>query len=178
MEFKNRKNKSYEIDGKTIWHSRSVAVVGVIVVYKDNIPYILVSKRGENTPEEQGKMNLVTGYLDWDETAPEAFCRECWEETGFNVERYSKEFEILKNNLNEPWQISTNPKTKNKLQNVSLRYGVILKTEKELPELTTEYNEIEGESEEPMWMPLSNINNYKWAFNHDKLIQEYVRKYN
>jgi 8-oxo-dGTP pyrophosphatase MutT (NUDIX family) len=109
MKFNNKENKSYNIDGETIWYSRSVTVVGIIILINNNITYVLASKRVPNALGNQGKMNLVTGYLDWNESGTEAVYRECWEETGFNLPKYMKEFNIKKNDLNDPWTVSTDP---------------------------------------------------------------------
>lgn len=171
MKFNNKENTPYDIDGKTIWHSRNVAVVGVIILIINNIPYVLASKRGLNAFGNQGKMNLVTGYLDWNESGTEAVYRECWEETGFNLPEHMKKFNIIKNNLNDPWVVATQPDRL--LQNVSLRYGIIMETEGEFPTLSTDYNEVEGESENPSWIPLSDIEKYEWAYNHNNLIKDY-----
>jgi len=177
MKFKNTPNTPHNIDDRIVWESRSVTVVGVIILYKDNIPYILASARGRNScePSEQGKMNLVAGYLDWDENGTEALYRECWEETGFNLPKYMKKFSVKLDNTNEPWSVSTD--SNKHLQNVNLRYGIVLNTDLELPELTNIHNEIEYESENPIWLSLSEIDNYIWAYNHDNIIKLYVSFY-
>lgn len=174
MIFTNRPNTPHEINGRVIWESRSVAVVCVVVLYKHNTPYILVSKRGPKSPDFIGKMNLVAGYLDWDETGKEASVRECWEETGFDLLGFKDYRSIMSSNLDDPWQVSTVPK--NNLQNVTLRYGKVFKmrNESEFPFLTTAYNEVEGETEDPMWMPFEDIDKYEWAFNHDNVIKQYI----
>jgi 8-oxo-dGTP pyrophosphatase MutT (NUDIX family) len=165
----------HEINGRVVWESRSVAVVGVIMVYKGTIPYVLVSRRGPNSADFQGKMNLVAGYLDWDETGTQALIRECWEETGFDVMKYTSKFIVSLNNLENPWSVNTLPTTNH--QNVTLRYGILMKMSKtdEFPSLTTEYNEIEGEIENPQWLLLSEVQNHEWAFDHDIVIQSYNR---
>lgn len=173
MRFNNRTNTPHEINGKIIWESRSVAVVGVIIIYQNSIPYVLVSKRGPNSADFKGKMNLVAGYLDWNESGSEGFIREAWEETGFNLPEHLSRLKVHLNNLDNPWSISSTPS--NNLQNVSLRFGVIFELPKneKLPELTTEHNEVEGEVEDPMWMKISDVYKYDWAFNHDKTINSY-----
>lgn len=174
MIFTNRPNTPHEFNGKVVWESRSVAVVGVIVLVKKKIPYILVSKRGPKSPDFIGQMNLVAGYLDWDETGRQAVARECWEETGFNLHGFKDFKRVMASHLEDPWQVSTTPK--NNLQNVTLRYGKVFKIDDnaKLPKLTTAYNEVEGETEDPMWMPFEEIDKYEWAFNHDRVIKQYV----
>jgi 8-oxo-dGTP pyrophosphatase MutT (NUDIX family) len=174
MIFTNRPNTPHEINGRIVWESRSVAVVCVIVLLKNNVPYILVSKRGPKSPDFIGKMNLVAGYLDWDENGRQAVTRECWEETGFDLNGFVNFKRIFATHLENPWQVSTTPK--NNLQNVTLRYGKIFKVDDdaELPKLTTAHNEVEGETEDPMWMPFEDILDYEWAFDHDKVIKQYI----
>ena len=177
MKFNNRENPVHKIGDKTIWESRSVAVNLVVVIQDTIYPenYVLVSKRGPNAADNRGKYNLVAGYLDWDETASEAFIRETWEECGLDLLKTLKENTITQNNLVQPWHVQTDPASSR--QNVSLRYGVkLLSTKGTFPALNTDNNEVEGEVEDPQWMPVSKIDNYEWAFDHDKLIKEYISK--
>jgi len=176
MEFKNRENPSHKIGDKIIWESRSVAVNLVVLIVRNfySDPYVLVSKRGPKAADYQDYYNLVAGYLDWDETGTDAVIRETWEEFGLNLPEIMKENTILRSNLEQPWHVKTDPASNQ--QNVSLRYGVKILTRKaNLPLLNIENNEIEGEVEDPQWMPLSKISNYKWAFDHDLLIKEYIK---
>jgi 8-oxo-dGTP pyrophosphatase MutT (NUDIX family) len=181
MKFKNRPNKSYKVkeDGKDklVWESRSVAVNGVILARKlgESTIFVLSSKRGPNSSDFQGKMNLIAGYLDWDETGSEALYRESWEEVGINIPKILEENWILKNNLFQPWHVKTSPDENR--QNISLRYGLFFETKKgmDLPELSLENNEVEGEVEEAKWIPVSEVSNYEWAFGHDLVIHEYLK---
>lgn len=186
MKFNNRENKSYKINDKIVWESRSVAVNCVILamIQSENYEYdtyVLVSKRGPNAADFQGKMNVIAGYLDWDETGTEACLREGWEECGINIKNIldSSHFPndndspiIISNDMEQPWHVNTDPNSNR--QNVSLRYGmkVILNG---LPKLTTDYNEVLGEVEDPLWLNINYIDNFDWAFNHDKLIKEYLK---
>lgn len=176
MKFKNKQNSAYQIAGNIIWNSRSVAVVGCIILIQGENRYVLVSKRGPKSPNFIGKMNLVAGYLDWNETGTEAVYRETWEETGFNLPKYLKKFNCILNNLKHPWFVNTSPNSN--LQNVTLRYGAIFNISENVkfPKLTTRYNEVYGETENPMWMPISEVNNYEWAFDHDSVIKLYNNK--
>jgi len=142
-------------------------------MYRDLIPYVLVSKRGPKSADFKGKMNLVAGYLDWNETGFEALVRETWEETGFNLRDYLESNSAYHSHLIQPWSVTTKPGENH--QNVTLRYGVCfkIKPDEEFPTLTTEHNEIVGECEDPMWLPFSDVKNHEWAFNHDKVIREF-----
>jgi 8-oxo-dGTP pyrophosphatase MutT (NUDIX family) len=178
MEFKNRKSIAYKVGNKKIYASRSVAVVGVIIIYKNLIPHVLVSRRGPNAEDFQGKMNLVAGYLDWDETGLDGLIRETWEEVGFNLREYVDKGDMICSSLSQPWSVNSTPTENN--QNVSLRYGAVfqINPEDKFPTLTTEYNEVVGECEDPMWLSLEDIYNYEWAFNHDQVIGDYYKYIN
>ena len=176
MKFKNRPNPFHKIGDQIIWESRSTAVNLVVLMVRNfySDPYVLVSKRGPKAADYQGYYNVIAGYLDWDETGSEAVIRETWEECGLDLSEIMKENTILRSNLDQPWNVKTDPASNR--QNVSLRYGVKILTHKDnLPLLNTENNEIEGEVEDPQWMPINRINNYKWAFDHDLLIKEYIK---
>lgn len=74
-----------------------------------------------------------------------------------------------------PWDVNTEPTT-NK-QNVSLRYGVILKVD-ELPKLTSENSELD-EVVELEWMKINSYNDIEkknWAFNHDEIVIKYLMR--
>jgi len=177
--FKNRHNLSHNVGDRLVWESRSAAVNGVVAVFLHNheYPFILVSERGPKAADYQGLMNVVAGYLDWDESGTEAIYREIWEETGLDLERFAymnKQTIIFKDNLMNPWHVNTNP-SENR-QNISLRYGIVLeRTDDLLPELSLKHNEVVGEVSKAFWMPLNEIDNYKWAFNHDQVIKDYIK---
>jgi len=178
MNFKNTPNKRIVHEGTEYWISRSVAVNGVIIAIKNKQPFVLCARRGPNSADFQGKMNLVAGYLDWDETGTEALIRETWEEVGLDLFSTYENNKILQEDLFEPWAVKTEP-SQNR-QNVSLRYGLIVKMddETELPDLSIENNEVDGETETPMWLRIDYVENYEWAFDHDKLIYEYYANRN
>ena len=187
MEFNNKPNKSYVIDGKVIWESRSVAVNCVIVATNSDTPtdpFVLISKRGSGTPDFQGYWNVPAGYLDNNETTNDACIREVWEETGVNLKSILNMEENDKNDKNyviydkvtTEW--GTNSDITNNRQNVSFRYGVyfVMKdfiNKIKLSDENSEPNEI-GDIK---WIPISKIKDYKFAFNHDKLIKDFVSKY-
>lgn len=175
MKFKNKPNIPHKINDRIVWESRSVAVVGVILIIKGKNIYVLSSKRGPSSPDFIGKMNIVAGYLDWNENGKDAITRECWEETAFNINDFTEKNLFYIEHLSQPWSVDTDPKSNR--QNVTLRYGIIfiIADDKKLPILTTEYNEIRGETEDPSWIPIVDINKHDWAFNHDKIIKDYLK---
>ncbi len=187
MEFNNRPNERIyaHLTGEEVWKSRSVAVNGVVIIFIPNhdIPYVLASRRGPNAADFQGDMNVIAGYLDWDETGDEALVREAWEEVGINLTEFaypevdedSPWHSMIDNSLLIPWEVNTDPALNH--QNVSLRYGlaVVLK-ESKWPDLSLVNNEVEGEVSEAWWMPVNEIKNYKWAFDHDVVIKDYLAR--
>jgi len=177
MIFNNRNNAPYKVGGgKIIYDNRSPAVEGVILIKNINgFVYILGSKRGPNAADYQGYWNLIAGYLDWNETGSEAIIRETWEEAGLNLHKLLSNNQIIRNDLYYPWNIASDPKMH--LQNVSLRYGIYVESKSlpELPELNTKNNEVSGEVSDLLWMPIQEINNYKWAFNHNEVIKRYLK---
>jgi len=106
VKFSNRHNKSYDVDGKTIWESRSPALVGVIIANHKNEDYVLIGLRGKGAADYQGLWNLPCGYLDWDENGTDGIYREIYEETGVYIPKILKNEEILDNKMHQPFYIS------------------------------------------------------------------------
>src|SRR4030042_984708 len=81
-------NFEFKHNGESLWYSRAVAVVGLILAH-DYIWdwYVLANKRGKNTPDFQGYWSLPCGYLDFNETCEEAIIREIFEETGLKIQK-------------------------------------------------------------------------------------------
>lgn len=154
------KNFPTIIDGQTYWISRSVAVVGFVFARINKDLCILANKRGEGTPDFQGKWNVPCGYLDFNETGEEGCVREIFEETGVKINPEDMTF----------IQVNTDPVHSNR-QNVSLRYRTYIPS-KELKniEFTTKNSE-SNEVDDVKWIPIKNIDDYEWAFNHDDLIK-------
>ena len=176
MEFKNKANTAHTLEnGEVVWDSRSVAVAGVIFAWKNSekYPHVLASKRGPKAADFRGKWNVVCGYLDKDESATEAMIREIWEETGLNVVRIMNSDTDMIEHMEQPWFVNHKP-TENR-QNVTLRFGLCFSVEdgKEFPKLTTKYNEVVGEVEDPTWLSFEEIDNYDWVFGHDEVIKKY-----
>lgn len=154
-------NFPFEYNGETFWYSRALAVTGFVFCNFDGVIKILVNKRGKGTPDFQGCWNVPCGYLDFNETAEEAACREVGEETGV----------VISPDAFELWTVNSSPKENR--QNVTMRFiGAI---DREVADLTTGKLVNGGEQDEVdeiKWMTLKEINNYEWAFNHKELIEE------
>lgn len=145
---------------KTAWISRSVAVSG-FVFCKDQKGkwYILANQRGKGTPDYQGYWNSICGYLDYDENANEAIQREVREETGLS----------LRSSNFIPYFINSNPKENR--QNVTIRFYKILDGDiTNWMNFSTDKME-KDEVANIRWIPIDEIENYVWAFNHNELIK-------
>lgn len=154
------------VDGKIYWISRAVAVAGFVFKKFNGRIHILANKRGNGTPDFQGYWNCPCGYLDRDESGEEAISREVLEECGFVVD--SKKWKQL--------ETQTDPST-NK-QNVTIRYLCILdENDDNTFDLLKRKGGEKDEVDEVKWIALEDINLYKWAFEHDKLIGVFALKY-
>ena len=184
MKFNNKPNTEHKIGDKSVWESRSVAVNCVIVVTDPDItsePFVLISQRGQGAADFQGKWNVVAGYLDYNETTSEGCVREAWEETNINLYsildmKEDKKNYVVHDKVTKEW--GTNSDISNNRQNISFRFGIYFVMENfinkiELSDKNSEPNEVS----DIKWIPLSKVDDYDFAFNHDKLIKEFDYKY-
>ena len=152
------KNFSIEHKGEIFWISRAVAVIGFVFKEIDNKWYILINQRGEGTPDFQLHWNIPCGYLDYDETHEEGTSRELYEETGFKVEP-------------DKWKligIQSDPNANR--QNVSLRSYYIAHEHEDFAGVQGGEN---NEVADIKWLEIGKLNTIdKWAFGHDKIINE------
>lgn len=156
--------------GKEYWISRAIAVVVKLIAFdKNGDSYILAVQRGEGTPDPEfvGSWCLPCGYLDYNETTKEAACRELKEETGITIS--PQELTLV--------YISDEPES-DKRQNVTFRFRCTSSLSKELLEqfLTDKFSETK-EVSGIRFIHISELDNYKWAFNHNKLIKNYEEIY-
>lgn len=154
------KNFEFEYKGKKFWYSRSVAVVvAVFTNNKQGITHVLANKRGPGVPNFQDHWNMPCGYLDFDETIEEAAVRECFEETGVQL------------NINDLQFVSINSDPINSInQNVTVKYKVYLPEYTENILLSSQYSE-DNEVTEIKWIPLVEVDKFVWAFNHNNIIK-------
>lgn len=168
--FKNRPNELIvTADGRKLYHSRSVAVVGIISACLPEGIFYVIEKRGTAPGlDKQGLWCLPCGYLDWDESGTDAMCREIWEEVGLDVKSLcSTDFSNL-----QPFFVKTNPDENR--QNVTLRYHISLPVAETLkPNNDCEPNEVA----DAKWIRSDHINDYQFAFNHDSILREFDQKY-
>ena len=178
--FKNRPNELVvTTDGRKLFHSRSVAVNLVLLaqVVEDGWnTYVAIGKRGKAMPDKSGLWNLPAGYLDFDESAPDAARREAWEEVGLDINEILKTHEIIKEHLEQPWYVKSTPDENR--QNVTLRYGLMIKVlnTDSLPVLVANNDCEPNEVDAAMWININELNNYKFAFGHDKVITDYYHE--
>lgn len=150
--------------GREYWISRSVAVVTFVFGYdKYEQEYILAEQRGPGTPDPEfcGCWCMPCGYVDFDETIEEAASREVFEETGLKID--SKNWIIF--------DINSDPKS-DKRQNITVRLESVVDKIEET-KLTSKYSEL-YEVSDLKWIPVDDINNYKWAFNHLELLHDEI----
>lgn len=158
------KNFALYSQGETYWISRSIAVV-IKYIAKDNFnrECILAVQRGKGTPDPEfvGSWCLPCGYLDYDETINEAAARELWEETGIKIP--SDKITLV--NINDD--------PKEKRQNVTFRFKYNdTRVAGYLESFLTNKHSEKDEISDIKFIPMTEINNYKWAFNHNNLIKE------
>lgn len=169
MKFNNIQNKFIDVDGKTHWLSRSVAVVVTVILNNEKV---LLVKRG-TFATQGGKWCNPCGYLDWNESSTQASKREVWEETGLRIDEIiDNPDSVVFESLIHPWDIVTSPDL-NHNQDIAIYHGISFSSEVE-PILTNKNCE-EGEIDESKWVLLSDLDKYDFAFNHDKRVLKYLR---
>lgn len=167
-KFNNTPNKCYNVDGKEIWVSRSVAVNCVVMIKNFGKLFVLIGQRGAGSPDFKGLYNLISGYLDYSETGTEAALREVWEEAGLYIPDIKGN--VIFNAMDQPWHVETDPSANR--QNVSLRYGIVIETDY-FPQLSTENNEPD-EVSDLRWVDINHICDYKFAFHHEEVILQFL----
>lgn len=157
------KNFPVKVDDEVHWISRSIASAGFIFTDDDGLR-VLACKRGKLAPDYQMFWNCPCGYLDYDETIKQCCIREIAEETNLIV---SENGLILED-------INDNPNDSNK-QNVTFKYWSFNHTYG-FQTVYAKGFELE-EVADVEWIKVSEIGDYMWAFNHDKIIAKIALKY-
>ena len=154
------KNFPIKVDDKEYWISRAIAVAGFIFCY-DNELLVLANQRGNGTPDFQGYWNCPCGYLDFDETTAEACSREIAEETNLYV------------NPRQLILLGVNDDPKENHQNVIFKYytfSYIFYKSQTIYAKGAEKDEVADVN----WISIEKIDDYQWAFGHDKIIKQIV----
>lgn len=174
--FKNVQNKSYKVNGKEIWHSRSVALVYTYMIQIGDSKFVLLCKRGQSL-NDAFKWCLPCGYLDWNETLIQGAQREVWEETGLDIfVTQSGRKKLIKSFHGTPWRIQDSPDTDR--QNISIHFGKLESADR-LPFVTNRNSEWDGTNYEILkvkWVNVNDLKNYSLAFNHDSVIRSFMIK--
>ena len=152
----------YDKYGRFIgWYSRSVAVaVFVFCKGEDGEWYVLGSERGEEAADYRGYWNCVCGYLDYSETTKDAATRELKEETG--VELNPNIFEFV--------GYEDSPSANR--QNITFRFAAFIEDKKPSDFIFSKERNEGKEVGEIKWINVKEVDNYKWAFNHNGRIKE------
>lgn len=149
------------------WFSRSMASAIFVFCKNSNGDWcVLASERGEEAADFRGFWNCPCGYLDFDETTINCARRECFEETG--VELDSSKIELV--------GFEDDPVTANR-QNVTFRFVCVIddKITSDFS-FSKKYNEGK-EVGQIKWIPIERVPELSWAFNHEKRIDEIFNKY-
>lgn len=154
------KNFPVEKDGKEYWVSRSMAAVSYVYTIKDGAAMVLINKRGPGLPNNVGKWNAPSGFLDFDETLKECAIRETYEETGVVI--------------SDPTLMEVDDDTNREKQNVLFRYRSFVRYQ----EPNIEHCE-PNEVEEVRWVPINEIEKYDWTSEgHVAKLYKYGQHYN
>lgn len=143
------KNRPVIVDGKEQWISRSVAAVTYVFAVVDGDVCVLVNKRGPGLPNNVGKWNAPSGFLDYDETIEECAVREVFEETGLNINKHNLHF----------LEVDSNPERRNQV--VLFRYWYAYRGGY-TDTITTKYSEPD-EVEEVGWIPIFDLAKLDWV---------------
>lgn len=156
------KNFPVKVDGKEYWISRSVAVAVSIYTFIDGKLCILANKRGTGLPNHAGQWNVISGYIDYDETLEQACYREVFEETGLNI----KGLELRR------MDIEDSPLREGQV--ILFRYIGFYYDKETKVTLTNKYSE-PNEVEEIKFIPIKDLKKYEWTSkNHMEKIKEYA----
>lgn len=148
---------------KTLFNGRFCAVSGFIYAIVNGKYSVLANLRGPGTPDYQNHWNAVCGYLERYENSKEGIAREMLEECGFQIDL--DDLKVI--------HVETEPHECNN-GNVTIRHTAFL------GKIIPHYVERDGgevnEVDDVKWIPIDEIDNYKWAFNHRKTIEKYAPK--
>lgn len=148
---------------KTVFSGRFCAVSGFIYAIVNGKYSILANLRGPGTPDYQGCWNAVCGFLERYENSKEGIAREILEECGFQIDL--DDLKVI--------HVETEPEECNN-GNVTIRHRTFLG--KIIPHYVEREGGEENEVDNIKWIPIDEIDNYKWAFNHRKIVELYAPK--
>ena len=158
-------NFQFKHKGKKLWHSRACAVASFIFNQSDNGEwFVLANQRGRGVPQFKNFWNCPCGFVDYNESTVDAAYRETKEECGVAIPKGA--FQLYGINSDPIDSVD---------QTIAIRYYVKLSSDMVSIVDLVPYVTNEGEKDEvtdARWIPISEIDKYRWAFNHDKIIKE------
>ena len=163
--FNNRPNKSYQTGDGEIYHSRSVAVVAVVLLLCKGKHHVLLTKRSDIMMDEPGKWCLPCGYLDWDESLEQAIIREVYEETGLMLSEHENIIIAIAPNI----RIDSNPESNH--QNVSIATCFLLESD-----IFPLLNDSTLETSAIKWKSIEDLMDMDCAFNHKRVVIDAINK--
>ena len=148
------KNFPVNVDGKEYWISRSVAVAVNVYGRVNGVDCVLANKRGKGLPNHSGEWNAVSGYIDYDETLEQCCIREVYEECGINISDCKLKL----------YKFEDDPSRENQV--ILFRYFTWLPdADKQIP---TAENCEPDEVDEIKWIPIEDLEKYKWTSEKHK----------
>lgn len=150
---------------KILYDGRFCAVSGFIFAVVNGKYSVLANKRGEGTPDFQGYWNCPCGYLEKFETSQEGLAREIWEECGFRID--IDKIKVA--------YVETDPRYCNN-GNVTIRHTAFIGGQFQFDTFKVGEGGEENEVENVKWIPVEEIDQYAWAFNHYTTIKKYMPK--
>ena len=150
--------KDGEHKGVELWSGRFCAVCGIVINIVGHRLYVLANLHGDGCPDYNGYWNAPCGFLEIFENGQEGVAREIKEECGISIR--PEDFKFITAET-EPGRCNNG--------NVTLRYLAVGENFMDLTvtELSGEINEVS----DVRWIPLEDIHNYKWAFNHYEILK-------
>lgn len=146
---------------RILYDGRYCAVAGFIYSIVNGKYCVLANRRGEGTPDYQGYWNCPCGFLERGENSQEGISRETLEECKIEIPAHM--FSVA--------YVQTEPKYSNN-GNVSIHHKTFINWEL-FPQIYRTSGE-KDEVEEIKWIPVREISQYKWAFNHERYILKYA----
>jgi ADP-ribose pyrophosphatase YjhB (NUDIX family) len=148
---------------KILYDGRYCAVAGFIYAIVEGKFSVLANLRGPGCPDYIGYWSCPCGYLEGYEDSCEGISRETWEECGIRIS--PSKFKIV--------GVETNPKNCNH-GNVTIRHSVYLGKQDSVKYSDENRGGEKDEVSDVSWIPLDEIDSYKWAFGHRELIKKYA----
>lgn len=151
---------------RTLYDGRYCAVAGFVFAIVNGRYSVLANRRGEGTPDFQGYWNCPCGFLERNETSQQGIAREIYEECSFQV--VAAKLKVV--------GVQTEPEKCNN-GNVTIHHTAFIG--KVSSDLVNRRNDLrlggeENEVSDVRWIPVDEIDMYRWAFGHEETIRKYM----